>query len=243
MSSPVQRAKHTFLPPGNIHFRVKTNHLGTRSPHGRGTQWLSSRSSHPQTAPWTSGKYHCHLHCCIQTPGDSVRHCRMVGRIHGHNKERRQLFPSWLYLVFLPLLLTCLGCQWDWIWIHPRHEHFLTFLFLLSCCLADKNEGVGSAEVSIHIFPSFHQWCNLPVAWISVPIVKALPSSQRGTARHSKTPSPGCVQPDLPVCFLLPRKILSAFLQVLQVALRIRRQLTLHDWSMPPSSPVLHFPA
>lgn len=91
------RAKHAFLPPDNITFRVKTDHLGTQSPRGREAQWLSQPGNHPQPVPWTSGKCCCHSSAAPRPLSDPAE--RMGSCTHGHNKGGRQLLPSWLYLL------------------------------------------------------------------------------------------------------------------------------------------------
>lgn len=154
--------------------------------HDYSLRGAALKGSHPQTAPWKSGECCYRPNCSIQTPDGSVRCCRTVGRTYGHSNKGRQLLPSWLYLVFLPSFLTC----WDVNGTGPIHvtdnPDFLLFALTLPCWQIWR---VWLSRVSIHTFPPFHQWSNLPVAWISVPIAKALPCSQRDTERHSKTPA------------------------------------------------------
>lgn len=178
-----------LLPSDNICFRVRTNHLGMWSPSGRGAWLLSNRSSLKRQPPPDSPMKVRGMLLSPQHPGTWWQ-CQMLqnrGRTYGHSNKGRQLFPSWLYLVFLPLFLTCWDVNGTGLIHVTDNPDFLLFALTLLCW---QKRGVWLSRVSIHTFPPFHQWSNLSVAWISVPIAKALPCSQWDTARHSKTPAP-----------------------------------------------------
>lgn len=124
------------------------------------------------------------LTCSIQKPNNGIRCGRTAGHTCGHNKEEMQLFPSWLSLGFLPLIpdqfVMWVGLE---LFAAQTFPGFPLFAFTLSYW---QKRGVWlSRSVNTHL-SYLYQWPNLPVAWISVSIVKALTSTQGGTARHSQ---------------------------------------------------------
>lgn len=167
------RAKHAFLPPDSITFRVRTNHRGIgKTWEHKAPEAGRHSDSHSPDSP---REMLLSLQCSTQTLSDTAE--QMGSCSQGDNKGGRQLCtPDWTYCSsFTPL-----GCRLGWTSAGQTFPDFpLTLTFW-------QNQGFGSAEVLIHL-PSFPPGCNLPVAWLSMPIIQALSSSQGGTTSPKKT--------------------------------------------------------
>lgn len=158
------RSQAAFLPPDNITFRVRTNPLGTQSPQGREAQWLSQ----PRRSQESQGN-------AAVTPVQHPEPCQTLqsewgAALMGTIKEGGSCYPP--DCTYFPSLTPDLFGMSMGLNFCRSNISWLAFL--------TKTRGLAQQKCS-YIFPPFHQGCNSPLAWLSMPIIKALSSSQGGT--------------------------------------------------------------